>query len=78
MQIILVSRHLRAARTVTIMPCHLAVAGFAFVSLVIATAGVPFVACLPPGSLRHRAGYLDLTFCSWTRKLNSENGYVRP
>ena len=38
MQIILVSRHLRAARTVTIMPRHLAIAGFVFVSLVIATA----------------------------------------
>ena len=38
MQIILVSRHLKAARTITIMPRHLAIAGFAFVSLVIATA----------------------------------------
>jgi hypothetical protein len=37
-QIILDSRHLRAARIVTIMPRHLAVVGFAFVSLVIAPA----------------------------------------
>ena len=38
MQIILVFRHLKVARTITIMPRHLAIAGFAFVSLVIATA----------------------------------------
>ena len=38
MQIILVSRHLKAARTITIMPRHLAIAGLAFVTLVIATA----------------------------------------
>lgn len=38
MQIILVSRHLKAARTITIMPRHLAIAGCAFITLVIATA----------------------------------------
>ena len=38
MQIILVSRHLKAARTITIMPRHLAIAACAFVSLVMATA----------------------------------------
>ncbi len=38
MQIILVSRHLKAARTVTIMPRHLAIAGCAFIALVIAAA----------------------------------------
>ena len=38
MQIILVSRHLKVARTITIMPRHLAIAGFAFVSLVMFSA----------------------------------------
>lgn len=38
MQIILVSRHLKAARTITIMPRHLAIAGCAFITLVIAAA----------------------------------------
>lgn len=38
MQIILVSRHLKVARTITIMPRHLAIAGFAFLSLVMFSA----------------------------------------
>lgn len=38
MQIILVSRHLKVARTITIMPRHLAIAGFAFLSLVMSSA----------------------------------------
>ena len=38
MQIILVSRHLKVARTITIMPRHLAIAGIAFVSLVMFSA----------------------------------------
>ncbi len=37
MQIILVSRHLKAARTITIMPRHLLIAGFVFLALVIGT-----------------------------------------
>jgi murein DD-endopeptidase MepM/ murein hydrolase activator NlpD len=37
-QIILVSRHLKAARTINIMPRHLVIAGCAFITLVIATA----------------------------------------
>ena len=40
MQIILVSRHLKVARTVTIMPRHLLVAGVAFVSLVLVTSAL--------------------------------------
>ncbi|WP_228276367.1 M23 family metallopeptidase [Dechloromonas sp. H13] len=35
MQIILVSRHLKAARTITIMPRHLMIAGFVFLALVV-------------------------------------------
>lgn len=38
MQIILVSRHLKVARTITIMPRHLVIAGFAFLSLVMSSA----------------------------------------
>jgi murein DD-endopeptidase MepM/ murein hydrolase activator NlpD len=38
LQIILVSRHLKVARTITIMPRHLAIAGFAFLSLVMFSA----------------------------------------
>lgn len=38
MQIILVSRHLKVARTITIMPRHLVFAGFAFLSLVMFSA----------------------------------------
>ena len=38
MQIILVSRHLKVARTITIMPRHLVIAGFAFLSLVMFSA----------------------------------------
>jgi murein DD-endopeptidase MepM/ murein hydrolase activator NlpD len=38
LQIILVSRHLKVARTITIMPRHLAIAGFAFLSLVMSSA----------------------------------------
>lgn len=38
MQIILVSRHLKAARTITIMPRHLAAALFVFAALVFSTA----------------------------------------
>lgn len=38
MQIILVSRYLKVARTITIMPRHLAIAGFAFLSLVMFSA----------------------------------------
>ncbi|MGB8882275.1 MAG: M23 family metallopeptidase [Azonexus sp.] len=38
MQIILVSRHLKVARTITIMPRHLAIAGITFVSLVMFSA----------------------------------------
>jgi murein DD-endopeptidase MepM/ murein hydrolase activator NlpD len=38
LQIILVSRHLKVARTITIMPRHLAIAGIAFVSLVMFSA----------------------------------------
>ena len=37
MQIILVSHHLKVARTITIMPRHLLVAGVAFLSLVLVT-----------------------------------------
>lgn len=37
MQIIFVSRHLKTAKTVTIMPRHLALATFAFVGLVLTT-----------------------------------------
>lgn len=40
MQIILVSRHLKAARTITIMPRHLLIAGFVFLSLVIGTSAM--------------------------------------
>jgi len=40
LQIILVSRHLKVARTVTIMPRHLLVAGVAFVSLVLVTSAL--------------------------------------
>ncbi|MBS1143735.1 MAG: family peptidase [Proteobacteria bacterium] len=40
MQIILVSRHLKAARTVTIMPRHLAAALFLFLALVFATSAL--------------------------------------
>jgi murein DD-endopeptidase MepM/ murein hydrolase activator NlpD len=39
-QIILVSRHLKAARTITIMPRHLLIAGFVFLSLVIGTSAM--------------------------------------
>jgi murein DD-endopeptidase MepM/ murein hydrolase activator NlpD len=38
LQIILVSRHLKVARTITIMPRHLVIAGFAFLSLVMSSA----------------------------------------
>jgi murein DD-endopeptidase MepM/ murein hydrolase activator NlpD len=38
LQIILVSRHLKVARTITIMPRHLAIAGITFVSLVMFSA----------------------------------------
>jgi murein DD-endopeptidase MepM/ murein hydrolase activator NlpD len=38
LQIILVSRHLKVARTITIMPRHLAIAGLAFLSLVMSSA----------------------------------------
>jgi murein DD-endopeptidase MepM/ murein hydrolase activator NlpD len=38
LQIILVSRHLKVARTITIMPRHLVIAGFAFLSLVMFSA----------------------------------------
>ncbi|MGB7502329.1 MAG: M23 family metallopeptidase [Azonexus sp.] len=38
MQIILVSRHLKVARTITIMPRHLVIASFAFLSLIMFTA----------------------------------------
>lgn len=38
MQIILVSRHLKVARTITIMPRHLLIAGASFFSLVLLTA----------------------------------------
>lgn len=38
MQIILVSRHLKVARTVTIMPRHVAMAAIAFVALVLSVA----------------------------------------
>ena len=44
MQIILVSRHLKAARTITIMPRHLAIAGF-----VLFIASVVFRMCLHQG-----------------------------
>jgi murein DD-endopeptidase MepM/ murein hydrolase activator NlpD len=37
-QIIIVSRHLKAARTIAIMPRHVAIAGCAFITLVIAAA----------------------------------------
>lgn len=40
MQIILVSRHLKAARTITIMPRHLVVALFAFLVLVFSTSAL--------------------------------------
>ena len=40
MQIILVSRHLKAARTITIMPRHLLVAGFVFLALVVGTSAM--------------------------------------
>ncbi len=40
MQIILVSRHLKAARTITIMPRHLLIAGFVFLALVIGTSAM--------------------------------------
>ena len=40
MQIILVSRHLKAARTITIMPRHLAIAGFVFLALVVGTSAM--------------------------------------
>lgn len=40
MQIILVSRHLKVARTITIMPRHLLVAGIAFLSLVLFTSAL--------------------------------------
>ena len=39
-QIILVSRHLKAARTITIMPRHLLIAGFVFLSLIIGTSAM--------------------------------------
>jgi len=39
-QIILVSRHLKAARTITIMPRHLAIAGFVFLALVVGTSAM--------------------------------------
>ena len=39
MQLILVSRHFKAARTVTIMPRHLLAAGILFIACVLATAG---------------------------------------
>jgi murein DD-endopeptidase MepM/ murein hydrolase activator NlpD len=38
-QLILVSRHFKAARTVTIMPRHLLAAGILFIACVLATAG---------------------------------------
>lgn len=40
MQIILVSRHLKAARTITIMPRHLVAALFVFVALVFSTSAL--------------------------------------
>ena len=40
MQIILVSRHLKVARTITIMPRHLLIASFVFLSLVIGTSAM--------------------------------------
>lgn len=40
MQIILVSRHLRAARTITIMPRHVALLAFSSLCLLLATAGL--------------------------------------
>ena len=40
MQIILVSRHLKAARTITIMPRHLMIAGFVFLALIIGTSAM--------------------------------------
>lgn len=40
MQIILVSRHLKAARTITIMPRHVALLAFSSLCLVLATAGL--------------------------------------
>ena len=40
MHIILVSRHLKAARTITIMPRHLLIAGFVFLALVIGTSAM--------------------------------------
>lgn len=40
MQVILVSRHLKAARTITIMPRHLAAALFVFVVLVFSTSAL--------------------------------------
>lgn len=39
MQLILVSRHFKAARTITIMPRHLLAAGILFIACVLATAG---------------------------------------
>ena len=40
MQIILVSRHLKAARTITIMPRHLMIAGFVFLALIVGTSAM--------------------------------------
>ena len=37
MQIILVSRHLKAARTITIMPRHVVAAAFLFLALVVSS-----------------------------------------
>lgn len=39
-QIILVSRHLKAARTITIMPRHLLIAGFVFLALIVGTSAM--------------------------------------
>jgi hypothetical protein len=52
-QIILVSRHLKAARTITIMPRHLVMVVVAFLALVFFTSAALFMAVRSFASASH-------------------------